>query len=819
MGNTLSMTGAYIGKDDIPVDAVRQLTSGVPVFLSQAGQHVKMVIGPPWSDTTDGRYYVGTIAEFSQAKWDSATKINPPTGYSIRPQTLKKVGPDGKTFNGRPTNAYTNSMVGKCSNDAGTPSDAKSLLAVQNQCSAQDTCTGYSYNTKTGNYTLHTTDLTTGDGQVDWRCVPKSMIGVCRTEDQKEVPWSTFPGTYAECATKCMDDPKCQAYGYKGLNNSCLIHGVGPNPGNAPAGARVTSTNVNVPVWSCVVKTGRKGTPVAAAPSAASAPAAVASSTPSAPAAVPSTPPAPAPTPAPVTPTPVTPAVQVQMATPPPAPAPVMPAAPAPSVQTPAPPAGPAPVPAATSTSTSAATSSPSPSVVPIPVIPAPTPAFSGSTASTLTSASTSSPPVPSPAPSGPELNDNWMCISEFSAPVKRFGNDVGCLTLDGKTCMYDYCSKPDSKFPANPQALICGNDYKSKLGVTGYESPDGWCSKVNRVLPGATPAPLPVSAPAVEPASQTPSTTAAAAQAAALDQALLPAPAPSVTFTELGTGLCRTSGMEYPAYEQRQIGEPECLNACQQDLDCMGYAMSSDGYCQLYNGKSANVPRSAKVGDMLEKVDGNPSWKCKVKTPKVAIAGQRMDSLSSYPLTPTEANQQFDDVLLSQAANTPSAATDLPSVVGTRTGTGLSDLITPSSAASSSSALTSALTSSSATLTSALSPMQSLFQLPSMFYPSAPSSLTAAQRAPASSAPAAPALTRTPTQVLGAVTSALYAPQIQAYNACSAYFNKQSGGAKKTKAKASSKPYATAADSRVLSKAAIDHQRNVLRASLAARR
>jgi hypothetical protein len=429
--------------------------------------------------------------------------------------------------------------------------------------------------------------------------------------------------------------------------------------------------------------------------------------------------------------------------------------------------------------------------------------------------------PTPSPVPSGPELKDNWMCIDEFSAPVKRFGNDVGCLTLDGKTCLFEYCSKPDGKFPDNAQSLICGNDHMGKLGVTGYESPNGWCSNVNRVLPGATPSPLTpaVAAPSPVPAAPAPikyvscpvgyngpdatgkctaGWSAACGEECAkakcnpskggnwipldynnnpytcqmsrvpVQEQVAPnpftsdvssappnpltsaVPQPSTSFTELGTGLCRTSGMGYPAYEQRNVSEQECANACFQDPDCMGYAMSNDGSCQLYNTKGANIPRSAQLGDTLEKTDGNPSWKCKVKTPKVSIRGPASLAISNPPLPPMQANNQFEDIQ-KQTSNT----------------------------------LASLFNSQSTQSSSPIVPQSTQYQTQA-------------------SAPIQPQ--QTATQVLGRIASTVYAPQIQAYNACSAYFKNytQGGGT----VKRTSKENLT-----------IDHQRKILRDTLARRR
>jgi hypothetical protein len=258
---------------------------------------------------------------------------------------------------------------------------------------------------------------------------------------------------------------------------------------------------------------------------------------------------------------------------------------------------------------------------------------------------------------------------------------------------------------------------------------------------------------------------------------------------------------MEYPSYEQRQISEEECINACQQDTECMGYAMSNDGYCQLYNVKSAKVPRTAKVGDMLEKVDGNPSWKCKVKIPKVAISGPVVDTLSGPPLAPTDANQQFDDVLLSQAKTAQSSmpATQTQPPISTRLGEVNMAMRQqfPSLFQQTSFAAPSFLSASS-------DPLERVSSVTSVSPPS--TSQPVKTQAPV----------RTATQVLGAVTSAIYAPQIKAYNACASYFTRQNGGAReraKAPSKSKSKP------SVALNNAVVDYHRNLLRTALAKQR
>ena len=77
-----------------------------------------------------------------------------------------------------------------------------------------------------------------------------------------------------------------------------------------------------------------------------------------------------------------------------------------------------------------------------------------------------------------------------------------------------------------------------------------------------------------------------------------------------------------------------------------MGYAMSSDGNCQIYNTKTATVPRTAKNGETLDKTDGNAGWKCKVKMPKVAVnvPFETSTPLSGPPVAPTLSSPQFQD-------------------------------------------------------------------------------------------------------------------------------------------------------------------------------
>ena len=609
MGN-VRMYGDWIGKDDLPVQAVRQLPNGVYVFmLYDGGKYTKMVT----MDNSQARYYEGTIAQFDPLKWNVYAKAD---GH----YKLREIKPQSKFFQ------YD--FNGKCTDRNGTViggvpplSNPPTEHLVQFACANDPKCTGYSYSN--GQYVMHnlnpSVDIGGGNGEANWKCKPKAAVGPCRTADGKLPPWKNTVNTFEECATSCLKDPACTGYAYDSSRRLCQQYGNGTGEATAPANAPLTSSVYTMPLWSCYAKGG--ATLPVATPAQPAAPV------------VPSA----APIPPPLAP-----------------PVPVLPAAPAP-----APVSAPAAVndvwtnqgcwqdggPAGGQASMRAIgpdmvkvnsldecktyAKSKGANVIGLQnsnecyygkdsdykkygnipaercnpkgdawinnvwTLGAPPPVVSTVTPAPLT-------PSPGPAPpSGPELKDDWQCVRDFSAPVKRFGNDVGCLTSDGRSCLYGYCADPNSKFPADGgKPLICGSDYSSKYGITGYEDPGNWCSKVNAQLPQGRPANMPISQPVPQPAPQ-PFTN---------------------PFMMLGEGLCRTNDGLYPAFEQRTISEQECSLICQNDTDCMGYAYARDGNCQLYNTKTATVARTAREGDTIDRPDGTPSWKCNVKVPKVSI-------------------------------------------------------------------------------------------------------------------------------------------------------------------------------------------------------
>ncbi len=89
MGDNLSMSGPYIGAS-IPVDAVRKLKNRTVVYMAKQGPYVKMVA----AGNKDARYYKGTVDQFTEDKWDQATRV--PEGSYI--MLSKKKGSNDYLF-------------------------------------------------------------------------------------------------------------------------------------------------------------------------------------------------------------------------------------------------------------------------------------------------------------------------------------------------------------------------------------------------------------------------------------------------------------------------------------------------------------------------------------------------------------------------------------------------------------------------------------------------------------------------------------------------------------------------------------------------
>lgn len=77
---------------------------------------------------------------------------------------------------------------------------------------------------------------------------------------------------------------------------------------------------------------------------------------------------------------------------------------------------------------------------------------------------------------------ENWNCIGSIDSPIKRIDGDVACMSPDGKNCNWGSCTDGNKKI-SNPQFLKCGEMHKKIWGTTGYDTPDHWCNKADKLL------------------------------------------------------------------------------------------------------------------------------------------------------------------------------------------------------------------------------------------------------------------------------------------------------------------------------------------------
>jgi hypothetical protein len=193
------------------------------------------------------------------------------------------------------------------------------------------------------------------------------------------------------------------------------------------------------------------------------------------------------------------------------------------------------------------------------------------------------------------KLKDNWQCIPGHSVPVKRINNEVACLSNDGKTCLWGFCDDKQILIPLNARYVTCKDYTFSNL-----------CSENNKILH------LDVSTGSVNSKSKSNTKSNSKSNIRGYN-----------SYIDGGIGLCQTINNTQPSWEQKTIHEDECAHICTKDRDCMGYSYSIDGKCQMYNTKSSvksGALHTINYGDVLSKGNTNPSWKCKIKTPKVSF-------------------------------------------------------------------------------------------------------------------------------------------------------------------------------------------------------
>lgn len=91
------------------------------------------------------------------------------------------------------------------------------------------------------------------------------------------------------------------------------------------------------------------------------------------------------------------------------------------------------------------------------------------SVVSSLETSLPSLPSLPSLQTPSAEEGENWFCDSKFYAPLTFVGNNLACMTEDGKNCSWGYCegTKIIKDLPKAKTPLACD-----------LSSPDSWCSK-----------------------------------------------------------------------------------------------------------------------------------------------------------------------------------------------------------------------------------------------------------------------------------------------------------------------------------------------------
>lgn len=61
---------------------------------------------------------------------------------------------------------------------------------------------------------------------------------------------------------------------------------------------------------------------------------------------------------------------------------------------------------------------------------------------------------------------------------------EIECPTIDGKDCIWNIKEDQDCLRFNDSKVLTCGECYRKTKGISGYETPDQWCYKANRIIP-----------------------------------------------------------------------------------------------------------------------------------------------------------------------------------------------------------------------------------------------------------------------------------------------------------------------------------------------
>lgn len=100
-----------------------------------------------------------------------------------------------------------------------------------------------------------------------------------------------------------------------------------------------------------------------------------------------------------------------------------------------------------------------------------------------------------------------------------------------------------------------------------------------------------------------------------------------AINWTTDKAGVCRDNKGEYPNWSELSGTLSECQEACQNNPNCQGFAMSQQGnYCQLFGSDGHNEGSRADVritrGDQAQ-----PGYSCYLKSQDQSIFAWTMDS------------------------------------------------------------------------------------------------------------------------------------------------------------------------------------------------
>ena len=101
----------------------------------------------------------------------------------------------------------------------------------------------------------------------------------------------------------------------------------------------------------------------------------------------------------------------------------------------------------------------------------------------------------------------------------------------------------------------------------------------------------------------------------------------PSITWTIDTAGVCRNDKGDYPRWTEYSWTLSQCQNACKDNPNCQGFAMSKQkNYCQLFGSDGANQASQPSV-QITRGDHAQPDYACYLKSNDLSILTWTMDS------------------------------------------------------------------------------------------------------------------------------------------------------------------------------------------------